>query len=241
MQWIKETTGGAAAILGGFLLLSSIVGAQTFYAVRSLDNTLTATGSAKERVTADTVKWTIRTERIVYEGSVAGAFTQVAADTAKVKKFLTSNGIKDDEVTVSPISVEDYYGPSYDNTRRLAVRQAITVQSKEVDRIETASQGTVVLAQQGVQFIPNAPEYLVSNLPELRVRLLGEAVKDAEARVTEIAGATGQKVGKLKSSSSGVVQVLAPDSIDVADYGAYDTSTKEKDVMVTVRGTFLLK
>jgi hypothetical protein len=32
--------------------------------------------------------------------------------------------------------------------------------------------------------------------------------------------------------------VLAPNSIDVSDYGQYDTSSVEKEVMITVRTTF---
>lgn len=71
--------------------------------------------------------------------------------------------------------------------------------------------------------------------------LLGAAVSDAKARAEQIAGATKQKVGKLKSAQSGVVQVLRSNSIDVADYGMYDTSTIEKEVMVTVRATFLVQ
>jgi hypothetical protein len=79
------------------------------------------------------------------------------------------------------------------------------------------------------------------DLPELRVSLLGEALKDARARATEIAKSANTKVGALKSAASGVVQVSAPNSIDVSDYGNYDTSSMDKDVMVTVRATFLVQ
>jgi uncharacterized protein len=37
------------------------------------------------------------------------------------------------------------------------------------------------------------------------------------------------------------VQVMAPDSTAVSDYGEYDTSTKEKDVMLSVKAVFVLK
>jgi hypothetical protein len=39
----------------------------------------------------------------------------------------------------------------------------------------------------------------------------------------------------------GVVQVMQVDSVDVSDYGSYDTSTINKDVMVTVKTVFGLK
>ncbi len=39
----------------------------------------------------------------------------------------------------------------------------------------------------------------------------------------------------------GVVQVLPPSSTEVSDYGAYDTSSIEKEVMVTVKASFRLR
>ncbi|HPO83031.1 MAG TPA: SIMPL domain-containing protein, partial [bacterium] len=68
-----------------------------------------------------------------------------------------------------------------------------------------------------------------------------EAMNDAKARAEKIAQSSGQGVGSLRSASMGVVQVLEPNSTEVSDYGSYDTSTIEKEVMVTVRATFLLK
>ena len=84
-------------------------------------------------------------------------------------------------------------------------------------------------------------EYYISSLPELRVSLLGEAVKDAESRANSLAEASGKRVGKLKSASSGVVQVLSTNSTDISDYGSYDTSQINKQVMVTVKASFTLK
>jgi hypothetical protein len=51
----------------------------------------------------------------------------------------------------------------------------------------------------------------------------------------------GKKVGQLKSASSGVVQVMSANSLDISDYGSYDTSKIEKNIMLTVKATFTLK
>ena len=71
--------------------------------------------------------------------------------------------------------------------------------------------------------------------------LLGKAVKDAKARALSIAENSGAGVGSLESVSGGIVQVLAPNSTDISDYGSYDTSTIEKDIMVTVKAEFGIK
>ena len=231
---------GGAAILGGALIITSIVGSYAFYAARS-DSTLSTTGSAKERVKADTAKWTIRLERVVSDAAIGSTYSLVAADAQKVKKFLTDNDIAAGAIALSPISVDEYYSGINDGIRRVALRQNVTVTSSDVDRINTMSQNTVVLAQRGVAFSPDMPEFYVSNLPELRVKLLGAAIQDAKKRADEIASAMGQSVGRMKSASSGVVQVLTPNSIEVADYGQYDTTSIEKDVMVTARGMFNLR
>jgi hypothetical protein len=84
-------------------------------------------------------------------------------------------------------------------------------------------------------------EYYYSKLPDLRVSLLEDAVKDAKLRAEKIAAGTGRRVGSVRAASSGVVQVLSPNSVDISDYGNYDTSSVDKDVMVTVKASFDLK
>jgi hypothetical protein len=70
---------------------------------------------------------------------------------------------------------------------------------------------------------------------------LGQAIADAKARAVEIAKSGGASIGKLKSASSGVVQVMAPNSTNVEDYGSYDTSTIDKEVSVTARAAFVVR
>jgi len=73
------------------------------------------------------------------------------------------------------------------------------------------------------------------------VELLANAVGDAKARAEQLAQAGGKKIGILKSASSGVVQVMSPNSVEVSDYGMYDTSSIDKEIMVTVKASFETK
>jgi hypothetical protein len=66
-------------------------------------------------------------------------------------------------------------------------------------------------------------------------------MKDAQKRAESIVRSTGKKVGSVQSASMGVVQVLQPNSTDISDYGNYDTSTVEKDVMITVKASFSVR
>lgn len=229
-------------IIGASLVLAAIVGSMTFYSVRAMDNVLTVTGSAKTAVTSDTVKWKISIARKTFESSLSSGYPQLARDVDSARAFLTANGVAADAITVSQVYTEEIY--KYDQNagpREFNLRQEITVQSKDVAGVDVLSKRINELAAKGVFVQWNNVEYYVSNLPELRVSLLADAIKDARARAEQIAKAGGKGVGSLKSASSGVVQVLQPNSIEVTDYGAYDTSTIEKEVMVTARATFLVR
>jgi uncharacterized protein len=228
-----------AVVISIAILLATVIGASAFYKIRSLDNTLSVTGSTKMRVKADLAKWTITTNSIVAPTQVSYAYSIVSNDMAKIKNFLIKNGILANQMTLSPIYNDDYW--SGNSERKVNVRQTVTINSNELEKIKTISENMSALSQDGVVFAPESPQYYVSSLPDLRVSLIGKAVLDAQARAKEIASSMNQSVGKLKSASSGVVQVLQPDSNDVSDYGQYDTLTIDKDVMVTVRATFLLK
>lgn len=230
----------AAATLGVFLVAATIVGSYTFYRVKTMDNTLAVTGSAQQNVRADSAKWTLTINRPAAEGTVASVQEKVSSDIDTVTAFFEKGGIAKDDILTTPVSVDiDWSKDS--GPRTYTVHQQVTVSSKDPDLIDKLSKDIGALASRGVLVSANQPEYYVSTLSQIRVALIGKAVEDARARAESIAQASGQRVGALKSASSGVVQVMAPQSVDVSDYGSYDTSTIDKTVMVTARAVFNLR
>jgi hypothetical protein len=124
---------------------------------------------------------------------------------------------------------------------RYQLNQTVTLQLNDVNKITDISKKIPDLAAQGAIVSIQSLEYYYSKLPDLRVSLLTQAVQDAKARAEKIAEGTGRRVGSVQTASSGVVQVLTPNSVDVSDYGSYDTSSIQKDVMVTVKAAFRLQ
>lgn len=230
-----------AATLGCFIALAAAIGAFAFYRVHAMDNTLAVTGSATERVTADAAKLTVSVSRSAFEDTLASAQAAVSRDTAAVSAFFSTAGIPSEKILTSPVYVDREYSSDANAPRRYTVREDISISSDSPQAIAKLAKDVNTLSQRGIIVSVNMPEYYVTTLPHLRVSLIGRAVQDAHARAMEIASSTGQKVGALKSASSGVVQVMAPNSVDVSDYGSYDTSTIEKQVMVTTRAVFLLR
>lgn len=235
----------SAAILALGIIIASAIGAGAFYKAKSLDNVLSVTGSAKRMVTSDQVKWTAGFSRSVTDGNLKGGYSQMAQDTDAVQKFLTGQGIKTSDINISPVFMEQpglYDRQNYPSAdKQFILRQTVEVQSSDVTKVTELSKKTDELINQGVVFATQGVEYYYSKLPDLRVDLLSDAVKDAQVRAGNIAKSSGQSVGGLRSASMGVVQVLAPNSVDVSDYGQYDTSKIEKEVMVTVKAGFSLK
>ncbi len=243
MKDVLQQNASATIISVAFLLAAAML-SYTFYAIRALDNTLSVTGSTKERVVADTAKWGMNIERIVEtDADVARGFSQVAADMVQVKKFLLAQGFAETDIEVQPTITGDHYQDNGEGrqVRKILVSQSVSVTTRTVELVAAASQKTIELAQKNIRFNAQQPQYLISNLPELRVKLIGKAIEDAKKRADSIASAMGQGVGRMKSANNGVVQVMAPDSTAVSDYGEYDTSTKEKDVMLSVKAVFVLK
>lgn len=231
-----------AVVLTLGLIITGIVLAFGLAKIRATDNVLSVTGSAKVRVTSDSVKWSSSISRTVTEATLQSGYAQLGADLGKVQAYFKSAGIADTELTIAPVSVMEVY--DYNNTagpKRYTLQQVITIDSMEVDKVTNAVKNAQQLINQGVLISINPVQYYYSGLAEQRVALLGQAIVDAKARAKEIAQSNKQRVGKLKTASSGVVQVLAPNSVDVSDYGSYDTSTIEKDVMVTVRASFIVR
>ena len=238
----------ATIVLGLAFIIGLIFFGGSVKNLRTTQNTISVTGSAKERVSSDIGKYSGSWSRQTTKGTVSDGYTQLALDLDKIKTFLKSEGFTDEEIAIDP--ADSYTEYDYDgkgnrimSSERVILRQSVTVTSKDLAKIKKIADDTSELVKRGVFFEAQAPQYIYSSekLSEIRVSLMSKAITDAKNRADAIAEATGAKVRKLATASSGVVQLLRPDSVDVEDYGSYDTSTIEKDVMITVRANFELR
>lgn len=223
------------------IIISTIIGAYTFYKIRSFDNTLTVTGSASKAVTSDHVKWVGSINHVVKATALKGGYADMDRDLTFVKAFLKEKNIPEDQIVISPVFMDQNYDQPQGAERSYTLRQTIDVNSGDVVGITEIAKNINPLIEKGVIFSTQSLEYTYTKLPEERVALLSDAIKDAKARASKLAESSGKKVGQLKSSSSGVVQVLSANSLDVSDYGSYDTSKVEKNIMLTVKASFTLQ
>ena len=245
MKTIFNENNNLALTIGIALILATIVGG-IFYTTKDTTNKdiLTVTGSARTEVTADSVLWRTQITRNVSFSELKSGYAAMASDMTAVKAFLAANNVAEDAITIQPIMMNEDWnnnGPVVQESKRYTLTQPIEIKSVDVNGITALAQKSADLINKGVLFQSQGLEYYYTKLADLRVSMLGDAVKDAKERAQQMAKAGGQRVGSLQSASSGVVQVLSRGSVEVSDYGSYDTSKIEKDVMVTVRATFGVK
>lgn len=223
------------------MVASAAIASLTFAKVKMLDNTLSVTGSARQHVTSDMVKWSSSFSRVAPLDGIEGGYSQMKKDEDAVKMFLRLKGVKDEEMTISPVLMSENYRQYDTAPRAFTLRQTVEVRSDEVQKITAIAKDLQTIINQGILFSSDNLEYTYSKLAELRVSMLSDAVKDAQARAMKIAESTGTRVGAVHSASMGVVQVLSAGSTEVLDYGSYDTQSIDKEVMVTVKTAFGLR
>ncbi len=227
-------------ILGASLIITGIIIANSLLSIKKLDNVIAVSGSAKQTVKADSAHWTGNFSRTIVKDKIKDGYTAMKNDEKLVRTFFEAQGFK--EVEISPVFMNEVYKSDQNAPTEYNLVQNVEVKSDDVQKMKDLAKNSDKLAEQGIIFSANPVEYYYSKLPDLRVSLLPEAIKDAKARAEAIAQSSGKQVETVKSVTMGVVQVMAAGSTtDVSDYGTYDTSSVDKEVMITVKTTFGLK
>jgi hypothetical protein len=230
-----------AIIVGVCLIISALIGSLTFYIVRSPEDTLSVTGSVREKVTSDIAKWTSNFSRTVSAEDLKSGYQMMQKDLRLVLNFFEDNGFTEEDLLISPIFMEQLYLYDPNAPKENLLRQTVEIQSTDVDKITYMAKNNQELIDKGVIFATQSLEYYYSKLAELRINLIPDAINDAKLRAQKIAEGSGKTIGVIKSANLGVVQLLPVNSTEVSDWGTYDTTTIEKEVMIPVTVIFTLK
>ncbi len=227
----------AIAILGGAILGSS--------ALRSLraSDSLTIIGSAKRPIRSDFVVW--RSSVSIQSPTLPQSFKEIKRQSERVQSYLKSQNIADSAITLSAISIESI--PEYINSNATGkvlaykLTQRFAVSSKDVDGIAKVAQSSTDLIDEGIAYVSEAPEYLYTQLGQLRVTMIADAAKDAKARAEAIIGITNSKIGVVRRAETDAFQITSRFSTEVSSGGVYNTTTIEKDITAVVSVTFAVE
>ena len=230
---------GLALAVG--LVLASTIGGWFFVKGKRSDQTITVTGSAKERIRSDLVIWKAA---VSYQApNLSDAYRALSESVPKVKAYLIGKGIPENQITISSIQSQTLHAKSSDgeNTGQItgySLRQELEVRSTDVDKIARIAREATELINQGILLESMAPEYHFTKLGDLKIKMLAAAAKDAQERAKKIAESTGSGIGSVRSARMGVLQITPADSNEVSGEGMNDTSSLEKDITAVVNISF---
>jgi len=231
----------AATIIVIGAIVVALIAAYTTYDIKLSRDSIEVTGSAKRAVAADTARLVLNLMTNTGESDQQAGYARLEAASKEITDYLNSQGFTDYEVP-PPTSYPNYSYPEHGEAifTGYVVNRQIVVRSSDVEKASVLANNVEPFSGAGYTVSMQMLELTYSKLAEMRVELLSEAIRDAQARADAIARETGRSVGALRNAEGGVVQVLPQGGIEISDYGSYDTQSKSKEVMVTVRATFEL-
>jgi len=242
---MKEYKGIIIALIAGICAIISVsifTGNLVSYKKTSGSGGLTATGSANCDFESDLIVWR---GNFSSEGNTAQeAYRSIKKDADLIRKYLTDNGVTEDEMVFSSVTINEVWESEYneegdrirDYLAGYSLYQDVSITSTDIDKIENISRDISGLIESGVQFTSNEPEYYYTKLDELKLQLIEEATQNAKSRIDLMAAGTGATVGELLNANLGVFQITAQNSNTEYSYGgSFDTSSRNKTASITVK------
>lgn len=227
-------------IIGIAAIVATIILANGFKNIRSNDETITATGSAKQLIISDLA--VLSGTLTASAGTSAEAYNELERQKPTLIKYLTSNGFSEEDIEFQTInSYPNYYYSESGHISGISsytTNQSIRLSSTEVNKIKETSLAISSLVQQGLDFRVNSPEYYYTKIGDIKIEIQAQAAQDAMTRGKRIAEATGRKLGALRRARMGVIQITPENSNMVSDMGMNDVSSIRKEITAVVNADF---
>ena len=224
----------------GMSAAAFIFGAQAKH-IGSGRQSISVKGLAEKPVKADYAEW--HTGVRVHGQSFAEALGKMRRARPALDQFLAKQGFDKDALkelseSVVPNMVEEELanGRTRQVQRGFTASQEIVITTKDMAKIDAANKAVLQFEADGNPVTHSPPLYLVSNLEEIKMSLIGAATENAQKRAGEFAKYGDVKAGAIRSASQGAFYILpAGASVDSNEYGgAYDKSTVDKTARVVV-------
>jgi uncharacterized protein len=233
-----------SVILAAGLIIAAIVISSTWRGISRSNVTITVTGSASKEITSDLAVWngSFSSE----SSSMTDAYSRLEQNNRAVKNYLVSKGYSEDVIKMSSINSTTLYqtnasGYSTNIVSGYRLSQEVSVASNDVDKIDQLSREVTELINQGIEIYSYPPQFYYTKIGDLKVEMIGLAAEDAKQRAEQIANSTDNKVGDVRSSRMGVIQITAKNSTEISDYGINDTSSLEKTITAVVSMSFEIR
>jgi len=215
--------------------------------IRKSERYVTVRGVAERDVKADLAVWPLKVR--VLGNDLTSANEQLDIARVKVLKFLTDNGLPEADIARQEVRVQDRFATDYGNNKpamRYLLEATLAIRSKDVDKVQKASQLTSQLVSAGIVLTSGAgyegggPQYLFTGLNSVKPTMMAEATKSAREGANKFAADSGSKVGAIRRATQGLFTINERDQSSAGgeggggDYGRPSDVNKRVRVVVTV-------
>ena len=229
------------------VVCACVLGRAYTYKYRAQD-TILVTGLGETEFTSDLIVWS---GNLTSEAqNVAAGYAEIEKSKAKVQQYLREKGLPDEAVVFAFVNVEKQYDPVFTANGNWAgqrftgyrLSQRFTVESSEVEKVETISREISSLIAQGVSIEAYAPDYYYTKLDDVKMGLIETASADARMRAEKIARNAGTKIGRVASARMGVFQITGANSNEeFSAGGSFNTASRQKKARITMRIEYRVK
>lgn len=231
-------------ILAVAIIFSTFIFTKGVIKFQKLQNqTISTTGSASQNVKSDLASLTF-----TYKTSAPDlktGYKKMQDNMKTIEDFLISNGVDKKDITFGLISNYEVYKRMGNYTTNdvdfYRFNAEVKVTSNNVDLTTNLSKKITDLVQNNIEIAYSNVQYYVSNIDDIKIKMVGEATKNAKQRAESMVQSTNDKIGSLNSARMGVFQIVPVNSTEVSDYGINDTTSIEKKVVAVVNATFTVK
>lgn len=177
------------------------------------DREVTVKGLAEREVQADLVTWPISYS--VAGNDLSDMYNQVNHNNETIIKFLTSNGIERDEISINPPDTYNAESNQYRSNTfnyNYSISSTVTVTTKKVDKVRELLNRQSELLKDGVAFSNSYINYQFTGLNSIKPEMIGEATEAARAAAAQFAADSDSRVGKIKNAHQGQFSIDDSDS-----------------------------
>ena len=224
------------------IIISSYLFSDAFQNRNQSNDTISVTSLGKKDFVSDLIVWSGSFSKKSY--TLKEAYAALDSDREKIKTYLSGKGIASSDIIFSAVNFNKDFETTYNENGTpkqqiftgFTLTQSVSIQSKEVNKIEEISRQSSELINSGIEFYSNPPEYYYTKLAELKIKMIAEATKDASVRAKSIAENANASLGNLKKSDMGVFQITGQNSSEDFSYGgSFNTISKNKTASITVK------
>lgn len=177
------------------------------------DREVTVRGLAERQVMANEVTWPITFN--IAGDDLTTIYDNVSRTDSIIVRFLTSNGITRDEISVAPPSTYNAAANQYGSSTfkyKYSLESTVTVTTKKVDKVRELLGRQAELLKEGVAFSNSYINYRYTDLNAIKPAMIEEATKNARLAADKFAADSHSKVGKIKTASQGQFTIDDSDS-----------------------------